>query len=180
MHFRRALISDAWLIDPSPHEDDRGRFLRAWCREEFASQGIDFTPLQANMGRSASAGTVRGLHYQADPHPEAKLIRCTRGAIFDVVVDLRPGSPTLGRWFGAELTADNARMVYVPPLCAHGYQTLTDDTEIYYLTSAVFAPGSVRGVRPDDPSVGIEWPRHIGALSDQDRSWPLRGGAIGP
>jgi len=180
MHFRPASISGSWLIDPSPHKDDRGRFLRAWCREEFAAHGIDFTPLQANMGLSARAGTVRGLHYQAEPHAEAKLIRCTRGSIFDVVVDLREGSPTRGCWFGAELSADNARMVYVPPLCAHGYQTLSDDAEIYYLTSAIFAPGSVRGVRPDDSSIGIEWPRPIVAISDQDRSWPLRGETIGP
>ena len=121
---------------------------------------------------SRAAGTVRGLHYQAAPHDEAKLVRCTRGAVFDVLVDLRPGSPTFGRWFGAELSAENARMLYVPRGCAHGYQTLEEDSDMYYMTSAVYAPSAVRGLKFDDPAVGIEWPlppyRHLGAGS----KWP--------
>jgi dTDP-4-dehydrorhamnose 3,5-epimerase len=173
MHFSACPIPGAWVIDPAPHADARGRFMRAWCAEEFAAHGIDFVPLQANMGFSERTGTVRGLHYQAAPHEEAKLMRCTRGAVFDVLVDLRPGSATHGRWFGVNLTADNGRMLFVPPLCAHGYLTLEDDAEIYYLTSAIYAPGAVRGVRFDDPSVGIDWPLAPRAMSEQDSRWPL-------
>lgn len=146
--------------------------MRAWCSGELEAQGIHFVPLQANMGLSTRAGTVRGLHYQVAPHEEAKLIRCTRGAVFDLLVDLRPGSPTHGRWFGSTLSAENGRMLYVPPLCAHGYQTLEDGAEIFYMTSAMYSPGAVRGLRFDDPTVGIEWPLPPQALSEQDQRWP--------
>lgn len=177
MRFTATPIPGAWTVEPAPHVDARGWFARAWCRDEFAAQGIAFTPLQANMGASRRAGTVRGLHYQVAPHEEAKLMRCTQGAVFDVLVDLRPQSPTLGRWFGVELSAENGRMLYVPPLCAHGYQTLVDDAVIYYLTSAVYAPAAVRGLRYDDPSVAIQWPRPVTAVSEQDRDWPLLAAA---
>lgn len=173
MRFTPTPIPGAWTIDPAPHADARGWFARAWCVEEFAAQGIAFTPLQANMGVSRQAGTVRGLHYQVAPHEEAKLMRCTAGAVFDVLVDLRTESSTYGRWFGVELSAENSRMLYVPPLCAHGYQTLVDGAAIYYLTSAMYAPSAVRGLRYDDPAVGIRWPRPVTTLSDQDRGWPL-------
>ncbi len=173
MFFTETSVPGAWTIDPALHADERGRFFRAWCIEEFAAHGIDFVPLQANMGTSRWTGTVRGLHYQLQPHQEAKLVRCTRGAVFDVLVDLRPGSPTSGRWLGVELTAENARMLYVPPLCAHGYQTLTDEAEVLYMTSAVYAPAAVRGVRFDDPAVGVRWPLAVRAVSEQDRGWPL-------
>src|SRR5205807_2619075 len=155
VRFTETAIPGAWTIEPAPHADARGRFLRAWCAEEFAAQGIAFTPQQANLGSSRQAGTVRGLHYQVEPHLEAKLMRCTRGSVFDVLVDLRPGSRTFGRWFGTELTAENARMLFIPPLCAHGYQTLENEAEIYYLTSAAYAPAAVRGLRFDDPTVAI-------------------------
>jgi dTDP-4-dehydrorhamnose 3,5-epimerase len=125
------------------------------------------------MGSSRVKGTVRGLHYQTHPAPEAKLMRCTSGAVFDVVVDLRPGSPTHGCWHGVELSAENACMLYVPEQCAHGYQTLRDDAEIHYLTSACYTPDAVRGVRYDDPAIGIRWPLPATAVSVQDRSWPL-------
>ena len=125
------------------------------------------------MGRSVHRGTIRGLHYQVDPAPEAKLARCTSGAVFDVVVDLRPDSPTRGKWYGAELTAENGCMLYVPENCAHGYQTLCDDSEIHYMTSAFYSPESVRGVRYDDPSIGIDWPLPASAVSEQDKAWPL-------
>jgi dTDP-4-dehydrorhamnose 3,5-epimerase len=161
------------LIEPIAHEDARGRFFRAWCEREFIEHGISFRPVQANMGASRRKGTIRGLHYQTVPATEAKLTRCTRGAVFDVVVDHRPDSPTRGQWFGTELSADNGRMLYVPEHCAHGYQTLHDDSEIYYLTSAFYAPGSVRGLRFDDPAIGIRWPLPATAVSDQDRGWPL-------
>jgi dTDP-4-dehydrorhamnose 3,5-epimerase len=173
VRFTESPIAGGWIIDPTPHTDERGRFWRAWCRDEFAQRGIEFTPVQANMGASSHAGTLRGLHYQVAPHLEAKLMRCTRGRVFDVLVDVRPGSPTYGRWHGVELSGDNGRMLLIPPLCAHGYQTLVDESEIYYLTSAAYAPGAVRGLRYDDPTVGIQWPAPPRAVSPQDRSWPF-------
>lgn len=154
--------------------------MRAWCLDEFAQQGITFVPVQANMGLSRRSGTVRGLHYQVAPALEAKLVRCTRGAMFDVVVDLRPASPTYRQWFGTILDADNGRMLYLPEGCAHGCQSLVDDTEFYYLTSAAYAPNEVRGARYDDPAFGIEWPLQASMVSEQDLSWPwiqdIRGG----
>lgn len=172
MHFAQSGIVGATVIDPSPHEDDRGRFLRAWCAREFAEHGIDFVPVQANMGFSVRKGTVRGMHYQVDPALEAKLVRCTRGAIFDVVLDLRPASATYRRWFGVELSAENGRMLYLPVGCAHGYQTLEENTEMHYMTSAVYTPSAVRGARFDDPVFQIQWPLATSAISEQDRNWP--------
>jgi dTDP-4-dehydrorhamnose 3,5-epimerase len=172
MRFTEAPIAGVWTIEPAPHTDERGWFARAWCAREFAAQGITFVPVQANAGFSRQAGTVRGMHYQVAPHLEAKLMRCTRGAVFDVVVDLRPDSGTFGRWFGTELTAAGGRMLYVPEHCAHGYQTLEDGSEIYYLTSAFHAADAVRGVRFDDPAVAIRWPLPPVAVSVQDRQWP--------
>lgn len=172
MHFSELKIRGAWMIDPSPHVDDRGAFFRAWCIDEFAARGIDFTPLQANIGVNRRTGTVRGLHYQLAPHAETKLVRCVRGAVFDVLVDLRPESATFGQWFGTELSASNARMMVVPPGCAHGYQTLQDNSDVHYMTSAVYAPSAARGLRYDDPTVGIKWPLPPTILSDQDKRWP--------
>ena len=122
MRFMETGIVGAKVIDPTPYQDDRGRFLRAWCAREFAEHGLDFLPVQANLGFSNTRGTVRGMHFQETPAIEAKLVRCIRGAIFDVLIDLRPESPSYGKWFGVELSAENARMLYVPPNCAHGYQ----------------------------------------------------------
>jgi dTDP-4-dehydrorhamnose 3,5-epimerase len=173
MRFVASPITGGWVIDPSPRADERGRFMRAWCAREFAAHGIDFRPVQANLGFSVHRGTVRGLHYQVAPAPEAKLVRCTRGAIFDVLVDLRPSSPTHLRWFGTELSAENGRMLYVPELCAHGYQTLEDETEMFYHTSAYYDPDAVRGARFDDPAFGIAWPLPASVVSDQDQHWPL-------
>jgi dTDP-4-dehydrorhamnose 3,5-epimerase len=173
MRFSPCDIPGAWIIDPAPHDDSRGRFMRAWCAREFAAQGIDFHPVQANMGFSTGRGTIRGLHYQVAPAEEAKLVRCTRGAIFDVLVDLRPSSPTYLRWFGTDLSADDARMLYVPEGCAHGYQTLEDASEMLYHTSAYYSPDAVRGARFDDPAFGIAWPLPVTAVSGQDQHWPL-------
>jgi dTDP-4-dehydrorhamnose 3,5-epimerase len=175
MQFSQTDIEGVWLIDPDFRQDDRGRFFRAWCSREFAEHGIQFLPLQANMGFSLLKGTTRGLHYQIEPAAEAKLVRCTRGAIFDVAVDLRPDSPTRGRWFGAELTHENGRMLYLPELCGHGYQTIEDNTEMYYMTSQVYTPDACRGARFDDPALAIEWPLTPTAVSEQDRNWPLIG-----
>ncbi len=146
--------------------------MRSWCRQELADAGIQFEPVQANMALSKRKGTMRGMHYQVAPAPEAKLVRCTRGSIFDVVVDARPGSPTLGLWHGETLTPENGRMLFVPEGCAHGCVNLEDDTEIYYLTSATYAPKAMRGIRFDDPAIGIKWPIEVASVSDQDRKWP--------
>jgi len=173
MNFSKCGVSGAWVIEPTPHEDGRGRFMRAWCSREFAEHGVEFAPVQANMGFSVRAGTLRGLHYQIAPALEAKLVRCTRGSIFDVVVDLRPTSPTYRSWYGSCLSAVNGRMLYVPEGCAHGCQSLEDNTEIYYMASAFYSPDASRGIRYDDPAFGIRWPLSVSSISDQDRTWPL-------
>jgi len=173
MRFTSTDLAGAWVIDPNPHEDERGRFMRAWCAREFAEHGLDFLPVQANMGFSIRKGTVRGMHFQEAPALEAKLVRCTRGAIFDVVLDLRPGSASYGKWYGAELSAENGRMLYLPEGCAHGYQTLEDGTEMHYMASEFYTPSAARGVRFDDPAFGIQWPLVAAAVSEQDLAWPL-------
>src|SRR5215469_3185467 len=152
MLFSETEIAGAKIIDPTPREDERGRFMRAWCYREFSEQGLEFLPVQANLGYSRLKGTTRGMHFQDSPALEAKLVRCTRGSIFDVVLDLRLEAPTYGQWYGVELSAENGRMLYVPQRCAHGYQTLEDETEMYYMASQYYTPDSARGVRFDDPA----------------------------
>jgi dTDP-4-dehydrorhamnose 3,5-epimerase len=178
MEFTKTAVKGAWVINPSPHCDDRGRFQRAWCTREFQQQGIDFVPVQANMQFSIRKGTLRGLHMQVAPALEAKLVRCTRGSVFDVALDLRPGSPSYGQWCSAELSAENGRMLYVPENCAHGFQSIEEQSEVLYLTSAFYAPETVRGVRFDDPLFAIRWPLPIASISEQDRNWPLRQDGI--
>jgi dTDP-4-dehydrorhamnose 3,5-epimerase len=173
MRFIETFIPGAKVIDPSPLQDDRGRFLRAWCAREFSEHGLDFSPVQASMGFSKTKGTTRGMHLQVAPAVEAKLVRCTRGSMFDVVLDLRPESPSYRKWYGVELSAENSRMLFVPENCAHGYQTLEDSTEMHYMTSAYYTPGAARGVRFDDPAFGIQWPLAVSVVSDQDLNWPL-------
>jgi dTDP-4-dehydrorhamnose 3,5-epimerase len=173
MRFTETHIAGSWVIDPNPHIDNRGRFMRAWCAREFAEHGINYLPVQSNMGFSVRKGTVRGMHFQKAPALEAKLVRCTRGAIYDVVLDLRPESPTYRDWYGVELSAENGRMLYVPEQCAHGYQTLEKNTEMYYMTSGFYTPNLTCGVRFDDPMFGIQWPSAVAAVSEQDRNWPL-------
>ena len=173
MQFIETPILDAKVIYPSPHTDERGRFLRAWCAREFAETGLEFTPVQANMGFSKTRGTVRGMHFQVSPATEAKLVRCTKGIIFDVVLDLRPESSSFGEWYCVELSAENSRMLYVPAECAHGYQTLENCTEIFYMTSTFYAPSAAHGVRFDDPAFNIRWPLAPTMVSEQDRGWPL-------
>ncbi|MBK6388208.1 MAG: dTDP-4-dehydrorhamnose 3,5-epimerase [Rhodoferax sp.] len=165
-------MSQALVVEPAPHQDARGRFMRAWCSREFAGQGIEFIPLQANMGLSVEKGTIRGLHYQVAPALEAKLVRCTKGEVFDVVVDLRPTSLTYRSWYGTTLSAENGRMLFVPEGCAHGFQSMVDDSEIYYMASAIYAPNEVRGLRFDDPAIGVRWPLRASSMSEQDRNWP--------
>jgi len=172
MRFTETRIPGAFFVDLHTINDERGFFARGWCADEFAQHGLIEAMVQLNVGFSHQRGSVRGLHYQQFPDEEAKFVRCTRGAIFDVIVDLRPGSPTLRQWVGAELTADNRRMLYAPPGFAHGFQTLADNTETYYLTSARYAPQSARGVRYNDPAFGIEWPLPVSSISPADASWP--------
>lgn len=173
MHFEACKIVDAWIIEPEPFNDERGRFMRAWCQDEFARHSIEFTPLQANTALSKKKGTIRGLHYQIAPALEAKLVRCTRGAIFDVAVDLRPESATYRQWFGTTLSAENGKMLLVPEGCAHGCLSMEDDTEILYFASAFYSPEHARGCRFDDPALAISWPGEVAIVSDQDRDWPL-------
>ena len=175
MIFQECSVAGACEISPTPHSDHRGRFMRAWCKQEFSDYGIEFTPLQSNIAFSLQRGTIRGLHYQVAPALEAKLVRCTRGAVFDVVADLRPNSPTFRSWHGVHLSAENAKMLYVPEGCVHGCLSLTDETDIHYMTSAVFSPPHSTGVRFDDPALDIRWPMPVTIVSDQDRAWPLIG-----
>jgi dTDP-4-dehydrorhamnose 3,5-epimerase len=171
--FEACPIPGARIIKPTPHTDFRGHFMRTWCVDEFAQAGSSFVPVQANMVRSLVRGTVRGMHYQVAPALEAKLVRCTQGAIFDVVVDLRLHSPTYRHWFGIELNAQDAWMVLVPEGCAHGCQSLVDNTDVHYMATARFAADSCRGVRFDDLAIGVRWPLSATAVSEGDRQWPL-------
>jgi len=173
MIFRDTEIPGAFVIDLERREDERGFFARAWCADEFAAHGLSTRLVQANLSFNASAGTLRGMHFQHAPHEEAKLVRCTRGALFDAIVDLRSDSAAYKRWIGVELTAENRRALYVPEGCAHGYQTLADGTECFYLVSEAYAPDSEGGVRWDDPAFGIEWPPAANrSLSPRDAAWP--------
>ncbi|HZT79891.1 MAG TPA: dTDP-4-dehydrorhamnose 3,5-epimerase [Gemmataceae bacterium] len=158
MQFHETRLRGAFLIDLDRREDERGHFARTYCEDEFAAVGLRPRWLQCNVSFNRRRGTLRGLHYQEAPFAEAKLVRCTRGAIFDVIVDLRPGSPTYGKWVAAELTADNGRMFYVPEGFAHGFQTLADDTEVFYQMSERYRPEAARGVRWDDAALAIAWP----------------------
>ena len=174
MTFTETDVAGAYIIDCNKLTDSRGFFARAFCTEEFAQHGLETRLVQANISLNHEKFTVRGMHMQAEPHGEVKLVRCTRGAIFDAMVDLRPDSPTYGKWAGAELTADNHRMLYIPKGCAHGYQTLVDDSEVFYLVTEGYNPGSERGFRWNDPAFGIQWPETAQAhLSDKDSAWAL-------
>jgi dTDP-4-dehydrorhamnose 3,5-epimerase len=171
--FRRTPISGAFLVETEPYEDERGRFARVFCAGEFAEHGLETSYVQANSGFSVARATLRGLHYQLPPYAETKLVRCTRGAVFDVIADLRTGSPSHFQWFGVELEPDSGLSVYVPQGCAHGYVTLADATEVSYLTSASYAPELERGVHFADPTLAIEWPLTPAVVSDRDSSWPF-------
>jgi dTDP-4-dehydrorhamnose 3,5-epimerase len=165
-------LAGATLVDTEPHRDERGWFARVYCEREFAAHGLPARMVQGNVSLTARAGTLRGMHYQAAPHEEDKLVRCIRGAIWDAIVDLRPASPTYCHWLGVELSEANGRMLLVPKGCAHGFVTLTDDAAVSYLMSAFHAPEAALGVRHDDPAFGIAWPVPVRDMSRQDRSWP--------
>jgi dTDP-4-dehydrorhamnose 3,5-epimerase len=160
------------VISLEPVEDERGCFARTWCAEEFARHGLDARLSQCSLSRSRVRGTVRGMHYQVAPHEECKLVRATRGAVFDVAVDIRPTSATYGEWVAVELTAENHLALFVPAGCAHGLQTLVDDTEVLYQISTPFVAGAARGIRWDDAALHITWPLHAASVSDRDRAWP--------
>lgn len=173
MHFEKTLISGAFVIDIDPKGDERGFFARIFCTREFARHGIKGEVLQSNLCFNHRKGTIRGMHFQAPPSVEPKLIRCVRGAIHDVIVDMRVGSPTYLQSFCVELTADNRRALFVPELCAHGYQTLDDNTEVLYQAGGFYSPECERGVRYDDPALKLRWPLEPAAVSAKDASWPL-------
>jgi dTDP-4-dehydrorhamnose 3,5-epimerase len=172
MKFEPTGVDGAFVVHVEPRHDERGFFGRIWCEREFAAAGIDVTWRQANVGFSHAALTLRGIHFQRSPDAESKLVRCTRGRVFDVAVDLRPSSATYRRWTGHELTAENGRMLFVPEGCGHAYLTLGDDSEIIYLTSAFYAPDSASGARWNDPAFGIKWPATPSTVSEQDAGWP--------
>jgi dTDP-4-dehydrorhamnose 3,5-epimerase len=168
-------IEGVFVIEPVRRRDERGYFARAWCADTLAEAGLDPVVVQMNLGYSNRAGTVRGIHWQKPPHDETKIVRCIRGAVWDVAVDLRPGSPTRGRWTAVELTPENALALYVPRGFGHGYQALADGSEILYSTSAPYRAESAAGARWDDPVLSIAWPLPPVALSMADRSWPPVG-----
>jgi dTDP-4-dehydrorhamnose 3,5-epimerase len=172
MILRETEIDGVRIVEPERHEDERGFFARTWDSDEFSAHGLNGRFVQASISYNRLRGTLRGLHYQAPPHEEAKLVRCTTGAIFDVAVDLRPGSPTLARWVGVELSSTNRLALYVPEGCAHGFLTLTQDAEVAYQMSEVHAPDAASGVRYDDPAFSIEWPGEIVVVNERDRSYP--------
>jgi dTDP-4-dehydrorhamnose 3,5-epimerase len=179
MLFRATPLEGAWIIELERRRDARGSFARSFCAREFAAHGLNGSFLQANVSGNERRGTLRGLHFQHAPHEEAKLVRCTKGAIFDVIVDLRPASPSFRRWLGLELRGDV--QLYIPKGMAHGYLTLEPESEVTYLMSAEYAPEAATGIRYDDPAIGIRWPRPVEVISEKDASWPLldRGGGAG-
>jgi dTDP-4-dehydrorhamnose 3,5-epimerase len=173
MIFKAIPLDGAFVIELEKHQDDRGYFARTFCQLELGNRGLNPNIAQANTALSHLKGTLRGMHYQSEPYAEIKLVRCIRGAVFDVIIDLRPDSSSYCKWFGIELTADNSKMVYVPKGFAHGYQTLMDNTEVSYLVSQFFTPEFEKGVRWNDKRFGISWPEDKKVLlSDKDRAWP--------
>jgi dTDP-4-dehydrorhamnose 3,5-epimerase len=175
VRFSSLPIEGAWRVEPERHADERGFFARTWCTREFAEKGLVPAFVQTSVSFNEVAGTLRGMHYQIDPHAEVKLVRCTAGGVFDVVVDLRPGSPSYLAWHGETLSASNRLALYVPKGCAHGFITLEDASEVLYDISEFHAPDHARGMRWDDPAVGIAWPRRPVRISARDAAYPLLG-----
>jgi dTDP-4-dehydrorhamnose 3,5-epimerase len=173
MRFVETTLAGAMVVELEPATDHRGTFVRTFCADEFREHGLDPHVAQSNLSVTRQAGSLRGLHYQLPPRAESKYVRCLRGRIFDVIVDLRPASPTRLQHVAIELGADDNRALYVPALFAHGFQTLTDDVEVEYQMGASYAPELARGLRYDDPSLGIAWPRAVTDISERDTQWPL-------
>jgi len=172
MIFKETKLAGAFLIEAERLEDERGFFARMWSQREFEQRGLGPRLVECNISFNRKRGTLRGLHYQAPPHGQAKLVRCTMGAVFDVILDLRPNSSTFRHWISAQLSADNRAMLYVPEGFAHGFQTLEDDSEIFYQMSQYYAPESSRGVRWDDPAFGVTWPEGNRIINARDREYP--------
>lgn len=173
MIFTQTSLEGVWLVALERRGDERGYFARAYCADEFSKHGLPTSYPQCNLSFNARSNTLRGLHYQADPHPEGKLVRCARGAIFDVAVDLRVNSPTYLKWTGCELSAENGWAMFIGAGFAHGFQTLEDNSEVFYQMTKTFQPGFERGYRWDDPTLGIEWPLRSPTVSDRDATLPL-------
>jgi len=172
MDFQSTNVADARLIHLTQHSDARGDFVRTWCLAEFESAGITFNPIQANMSSTRTRGTIRGMHFQREPRGEAKLVRCSKGRIWDVIADLRPKSSTFGRTFGVELSCEGATALYIPAGFAHGFQALTDDVAVDYLMDERYVPELADGFRYDDPATRIEWPLPARLVSEKDLAWP--------
>ena len=172
MEFRPTRFEDAWLITPEPKRDERGFFARTFCVREFAAHGLETCFVQHSTSYSARKGTLRGMHFQRPPHAEVKVVSCLKGAIWDVIVDLRANSPHFGEWEGFTLTSENRWQLYIPRGFAHGFQTLTDGTEVGYLISEFHAPEAAAGLRYDDPALAIRWPLPVSVIAEKDRTWP--------
>jgi dTDP-4-dehydrorhamnose 3,5-epimerase len=173
MRFTETRLKGVFIIESERLEDERGFFARTFCQKEFEVHGLNSKIVQCNISYNKHKGTLRGMHYQAAPMAEAKLVSCTRGAIYDVIIDLRPESPTYCQWLAEELNAENSKMVYIPEGFAHGFQSLEDDTEVFYQMSVFYSPEHTRGVRWDDPVFGIEWPLNSKIISEKDMNYPL-------
>ena len=172
MRIHKTKLDGAQLIELEPVSDNRGFFVRTFCEREFAAHGLHTSFVQHSTSHTVARGSIRGMHFQRAPASEVKVVSCLKGAIYDVVIDLRASSPTHGRWQGFELSAENRRRLYIPVGFAHGFQTLTDDVEVGYLISEFYAPEAAAGVRFDDPAFGITWPQPVTVISDKDRNWP--------
>jgi dTDP-4-dehydrorhamnose 3,5-epimerase len=172
LRFVETKLKGAFLVEPERMEDERGFFARTWSQKEWAERGLDARLLECNVSFNKRAGTLRGMHYQTEPYAQPKLVRCTAGALYDVIVDLRPDSPTHKEWLGVELSAAAGRSLFIPGGFAHGFQTLSDETEVLYQMSEVYAPDYARGVRWNDPAFRIEWPREVTVIADRDATYP--------
>ncbi|HEU4984757.1 MAG TPA: dTDP-4-dehydrorhamnose 3,5-epimerase [Nitrososphaera sp.] len=172
MFFTETELAGAYIIDLDRREDNRGFFARTWAQEEFEAHGLNTRVVQANMSYNHTRGTLRGMHYQRAPYAETKLVRCVQGAIYDVIIDLRPESATYKRWIGVELTAQNRRALYIPEGFAHGFQTLADNSDVTYQVSEFYTPGAEGGIRYNDPAFEIQWPLEVTVISEKDKQWP--------
>lgn len=172
MIFHKTNLKDAYIIELNKLKDERGFFARQYCQNEFRDHGIQISIVQANVSYNKLKGTLRGMHFQTEPHGEAKLVRCTKGGIYDAIIDVRSDSPTFKKWIGVELTEHNHKMLYVPEGFAHGFITLQDDTEVTYQVSEFYTPGAEEGIRWDDPTFNIDWPVEVNVISEKDLNWP--------